>query len=75
MKDYSSPQNIRAIGERAMEGQLIGVVFDNEKKLDHFLNLLFSSYPDVKLVDRQPMSKVGPMKDVILVRVRGGTVQ
>lgn len=73
--DYCTKENIKAVGERAMQGNLVGLIFDNRVKLDKFLNLLFASYPNVKVVDDKPMAKNGPFKDSFLVRVRGGSVQ
>lgn len=73
--DYSTDENVRMVGNKAIEGKLIGLVLDNERKLDHFLEKLGEQFPDVKIVDRTPMAKQGPMKDSILVRIRGGTLQ
>ena len=73
--DYCSKENIKAVGERAMAGNLVGLVFDNRVKLDKFLNLLFADYPDVRILDEKPMAKNGPLKDSFLVRVWGGAEQ
>ena len=71
--DYSKPENIKKVGDMAMQGALVGLVFDNERKLQRFLLKLLTQFPEVELVDKQPMAKSGPMKDCILARVRKKT--
>lgn len=71
MTDYSSDENIQTVGDKAMAGNLVGLVFDNERKLDRFLKKLVEKFPKVVIVDRRPMAQAGVMKNTILVRLRG----
>lgn len=58
---------IDAIGKAAMGGALVGFVVEDDEKADRYVKTLRERFTSVRVVDRMP----GPVKNTILVRVRG----